>query len=455
VYPHACVASVRKHDMGRWSVSAVFPTDSIHCKPVRTQATDGAKDLSPHIGFEVKSMPTLYVGIDVSKDKFDACAKNESGDVEMPSRSYENNLDGMKKFEADIDKVKPKYSMIIIGLEATGVYHRNLLNRMIADGFQVKEFNPLELAGLKNSRIRKTKTDKIDSEIICDGVRLYSMTNTSKYLNEENYLEMRENAMIYHRLTEYLALIKTRVRTCLIQLCPGYEKNFKDILGKSSQQILKKTMKIVNTFSISEEEINMILEKNYPTTKPMISKAKSIKKSFDDSICPKFRKDPLVREVKILLEQYELMYDQRKRIEARIDKLMKDLNPKILSIPGIGTISGAMILGCIGNVNRFKDGKSLVAFSGLDPSINQSGLSSKNGHISKRGNKYLRRYLDNAVLVAIKFNPVIKDTYSRLRSKGKTHRTAAMACARKLLMIVYSVEKNQKNFFVPSYLQTS
>ena len=75
-------------------------------------------------------MPTLYVGIDVSKNKFDACGKDEFGNIEMPSKTYENNLDGMRLFKDDLKKLS-KIKMILIGLEATGIYHRNLMSYLL------------------------------------------------------------------------------------------------------------------------------------------------------------------------------------------------------------------------------------------------------------------------------------------------------------------------------------
>ena len=398
-------------------------------------------------------MPTLYIGIDVSKDKFDACGKDEFGNIEMPSKTYENNLDGMKQFKSDLER-KRKMNMILIGLEATGIYHRNLMSYLLEDGFNVKQFNPLELTGLKYSRIRKTKTDRIDSEIIADGIRLYSKTNTAKYIYEKDYIQMKEFTMVYHRLTEQISLIKTRTHTNLVQLCPGYDKNFSDIMCVSSRMILKKSMKITNSFYISENDIRDILNKNISIKEKISSKVYSIKKSLEDSICPDYLREPLILEMKFYLEQFEILTKQRDRVKNRIERLMTTINPKILTIPGIGLVTGAMILGCIGNVQRFPDAKCLVAYSGLDPSIYQSGMTTLKGHITKRGNKFLRRYLDNACLVAIQCNPVIRNFYRRLRTKGKSHRTALIACSRKMLHIVYSVEKNQKNFEVPSYLQT-
>jgi hypothetical protein len=58
----------------------------------------------------------------------------------------------------------------------------------------------------------------------------------------------------------------------------------------------------------------------------------------------------------------------------------------------------------------------------------------------------------NGALMCIKNNPVIGKKYYELRERGKSHGTALVACARKLLHIIYSVEKNQKKFYVPEYV---
>lgn len=124
-----------------------------------------------------------------------------------------------------------------------------------------------------------------------------------------------------------------------------------------------------------------------------------------------------------------------------------------MSIKGVGPVTCAIVLGTLGNVKRFKDGRPVTAYSGLDPIVHQSGKSMNLiGHISKRGNKYLRKALSNAALVAIQKNPVIRKKYADLVKRGKPHKVALTACARKLLLIIYSVEKNQKRFYVPDYV---
>ena len=64
----------------------------------------------------------------------------------------------------------------------------------------------------------------------------------------------------------------------------------------------------------------------------------------------------------------------------------------------------------------------------------------------------LREALYLAAFPASKCNPVCKQLYDRLRAKGKHHILCLTAVARKLLLIVYSVLKNDRDFYIPEHL---
>jgi transposase len=397
-------------------------------------------------------MENIYVGIDVSKNKFDTYIKNEQNEMLMKARTYEQSKDGMERFIKDLKKITNQNN-IMIGLEASGIYHRNLMHYLLEHDFGVREFNPLEISALRKGRIRKTKTDKIDAEVIADAVRWDLKTNTERYLSDEKYLKMKEMSSVYNRVVSKITGLKIEVQQSLSSLCPGYGAFFKDILSSTSVEILKRSMKQTRLFQISEKEIRKILDKNYPNETDTRKLAHDIKETFNNSTCPDYAKEALVTDVKFILMQYDTLKKQKQQIEKKIKRSVKKINPESLSIPGVGEITCSIILGSLGNVKRFRDGKAITGYAGLDPIVTQSGKSvNRTGHISKRGNKYLRTALINAALVGIRYNPVLKARYHHLRGKGKSHLVALVACARKLLLIIYSVEKNGKRFYVPSYV---
>ena len=85
------------------------------------------------------------------------------------------------------------------------------------------------------------------------------------------------------------------------------------------------------------------------------------------------------------------MDSQIDMIESEIKDIISSLDSVIMTIPGIGPINGGMILGEIGDINRFSKPRKLLAFAGLDPSVYQSGnFSAKKTRMSKRGSSALR-----------------------------------------------------------------
>ncbi len=125
------------------------------------------------------------------------------------------------------------------------------------------------------------------------------------------------------------------------------------------------------------------------------------------------------------------------------------IGSKITSVPGISEISGAIILGEIGNIDRFSSIKKLIAFAGLDPVINQSGKQmNKTGPISKRGSPLLRQALFLAANVARQHDEVLMRYYNKKMSEGKHYYSALNATAAKLLRIVFWVLKNDKEYLL-------
>ena len=148
-------------------------------------------------------------------------------------------------------------------------------------------------------------------------------------------------------------------------------------------------------------------------------------------------------QLKLLIEQINFIEKQVSDVENQMSELLEKIKTPITTIPGIGDIIGATILGEIGDINRFSSGAKLVAFAGIDASVSQSGeYECINNHMSKRGSPYLRKALFRAAFVASNFDPVFKAYYQKKRMEGKHHNVAIGAVARKLCYTIYAVLKN-------------
>ena len=104
-----------------------------------------------------------FVGIDVSKDKFDACGI--TGD-EAKLFQFSTTMDrkGFEKLKGHL--VAVSISSVLIGMESTASYHVNLFSYLVSEGYKVLLINPLLISNYVKMQLRKTKTDKKDAVVI-------------------------------------------------------------------------------------------------------------------------------------------------------------------------------------------------------------------------------------------------------------------------------------------------
>ncbi len=104
-----------------------------------------------------------FIGIDVSKDKFDACGI--SGDEEkLFQLSATMDRKGFEKLKGHLADVS--VSSVLIGMESTASYHVNLFSYLVSEGYNVIVINPLLISNYVKMQLRKTKTDKKDAVVI-------------------------------------------------------------------------------------------------------------------------------------------------------------------------------------------------------------------------------------------------------------------------------------------------
>ena len=120
------------------------------------------------------------------------------------------------------------------------------------------------------------------------------------------------------------------------------------------------------------------------------------------------------------------------------------------SIPGIGITTAASLVAFVGDIERFSTPEKLIAYTGLDCRVYQSGTSVQGkGYISKRGNGHLRHILFNAAFIARQYNPELKKYHEQKLKEGKHYFSAMCAVERKLIHLIYAVWKRGTPF-VPS-----
>jgi len=137
--------------------------------------------------------------------------------------------------------------------------------------------------------------------------------------------------------------------------------------------------------------------------------------------------------------------EEIKELDERIAVLVRDRDPNgiITSAPGVGAITGAVILGRLGDASRFQSLAAARAFSGLVPSLDASGVSGRHGGPTKRGDALLREALFISANQARRLDPTLAAKYHRLMvDTGKHHNSALCHIATTLLTRVVACWNN-------------
>ena len=382
----------------------------------------------------------VYVGIDTSKPAFDVFARDEQSNILLPATTMPHSSEGYKELHKILGQMeKTSQAQALIGIESTGIYHQHLADYLVSKGYNVRIFNGLELIYLRKSIIRKTKTDKIDAELISRNLQL-CIDKFKKSPVPMDLRDLRELCHVQRRLMQKIIVLKNQLIRDLDIVFPGYTSLFTNITCQKSIQLLQVACFPNEILNMSQEQLEGLLSPKQ--TKKLIEIAQR-------SMPVKGMEKSIRCEITFLCQQAQLLLSQVDTVMKEIKKENTHAQEMIMTITGIGEKTGTTIIAEIGNIENFSSPKGLVAFAGIDPVIKASGSTCIARGISKRGSKTLRTALFQAAVVAARSNPVIKQFYQKKRASGKTYRDAIICCARKLCHIIYSVLKNDKPFYVP------
>ncbi len=373
-----------------------------------------------------------FVGIDISKFKHDCAIIDETGVVVTPSWSFANDHEGFSELKKLLLSLNGE---IRIGIESTGHYGFNLKLFLEHEDFKFMEFNPLLINRfIKSKSLRKTKTDAIDSEMIAR----YLMTvefkpyPTSFYHIEKlkSLTRFRDN-LVRQRSQQLIELTNI-----LDKVFPEFKPFFKGKFSLTAIYIIanySSPEKIANMNSKSYENLRRISRGRFSLMD--FANLKTLAKNTVGCT-----NDFLLCEMHTVIEIYSQLDSKINEIENLIDECVYSLNPPMLSIPGVGVKSAAIILAEIGDFSKFDSHSKILSFAGMEPGYFQSGTSESTGKMVKHGSSFLRYALINSAQAAINYEPTFAEYYAKKRAEGKPYRVALIHTAKKLLRVIYTLQ---------------
>ena len=398
------------------------------------------------------------VGIDVSKGYSTVVALRPLGEVALKPREVTHTASNLESLGYDIISLGEDTRVV---MEATGRYHEPVAAALHELGIWVCVLNPIVTKQSGAGSVRKVKNDKADARKIAK----YGLDNWARLRQYTPADAVRQQLKLFSR--QYNLYMKTSValQNNLISLLdktwPGANELFDsptradghqkwvdfvadfwhcDCLTRISPQVFAERYqkwckrKGYNFSASKAEDVYISSAGHFPTlpkndnTKLLITSAAA----------------ELTAVRKILMT-----------VKSEVVRLAKQLPEyaAVLAMYGVGEITGAQLMAELGDVRRFDNRKSIVAFAGIDPEVNESGsYKRKSNPASKRGSSHLRKTLFQVMDTYLKKSPADEPVYQFLakkRAEGKPYYVYMTAAANKFLRIYYARVKEYLNDCCP------
>lgn len=380
------------------------------------------------------------IGIDISKYKHDCFIATEAGEIIKDTFSFDNNSSGFNQLLDVLNALDPSQTKRI-GLEATGHYGYNLKVFLDQHGFDYMEFNPYLVSKFATSlSLRKTKTDKADSKLLS---MILLSVDYKIYPVKSYHIQELKSLTRYHK-----TLVKKRskelvVLTNVLDLVfPEFKPFFKHRFSKTAFFILDHYLIPSHIARITTQGYQKILHTSYG--KFSYARFLMLKNLAKNTVG--HSSSFLTLQLTSCLKLIQALETEIKMIETFLLEWVDKLDSPVFSIKGIGPLSALSIIAEYGNFISFDSQAAMLSYSGLEPSVNQSGTMDKQGHMVKRGSGYLRETLMNVSLTFMTHNLVITEFYYKKRAEGKSHRVALSHVVKKLIRIIFHLVKNNVLF---------
>ena len=403
----------------------------------------------------------FFAGVDIAKKQHEVCVLNADGE-QVLSMPVTNSVAGTERLlQAIHNRISPDPGLVTFCMEATGHYWLALYSFLTQRGYTVHVVNPIQSDAARDLYIRKSKTDRKDAYILADLMRMNKTQPTS--MASEPVLRLQTLSRTRFAFVDQVSSLKQRVLGILDRIFPEYPQCFSDVFIKTSRELLK-------TFSTPEELAEVDLSElaeflaEHSRGRLGAERARQVQSYAQSTFGISIAVDAFALELKLLLDQIEFIENQISAIEQAIDEAMAELaavnQPQALpkgvyhvieTIPGIGRVLAAAIIGETGEIDRFASARKYVAFAGLDATVRESGqFAGTRNRMSKRGSPHLRRAIWLAAINARRFNPELRAYYEAKRAEGKHVGVVTGAVARRLAHLIHALWRDQR-VFDPDY----
>ena len=392
----------------------------------------------------------ISVGIDVSKDKSTVCMLRPYGEVVEAPHNIDHTEQALNTL---IERIKSFDEDVKVVLEATGGYHQVVVAKLLTSNIFTVVVNPYIMKKYCAATLRKAKTDKIDSIRIANYGIDHWFSMTAYCSPDEIYKELKLLGRQYEQYVRLKVSCKIQLANLLDGVMPGIKSILQGTVPAYSTKdklcdFVEKYWHYDNIKKMSEKQFLSDYEKwtkrkgyrynesqaiaIYQLSKNNIPTLKSSTPSTKMLVLQAVKS---VREAELTLS---LIISQMQEIASTLPEYSV-----VREMKGVGDVLSVRLIGEIGDVRRFRNGSSLVAFAGIDAPPYESGkFVGTNRNISKRGSSTLRK-IGYEIMHSLKVSKPTEDSavydfIIKKENEGKPKRVAKIAGLNKFLRIYYA-----------------
>lgn len=400
-----------------------------------------------------KKQNHIYVGLDLHKDTHTAVII-DCWDEKIDSITIENKPSDFTKL---MNKVKKHAGNLtpVYGLEDVHGYGRSLAVFLIERGMIVKEVNSALSFMERMSYPTTKKSDDWDANCIAS-VLLRKLDTLPDANPQDLYWTIKMMVNRRDAIVKSVTTLTNQLHEQLNHNYPSYKKFFSDVNSKTALAFYEKYPSPKHLQGVTDETLGEFLRKpshNSCSTRKAKEILDIVESDGDTTREYQESRDFIIQSI---VRDIAFKSEEIKKVEVEMKKLLKLLDLKLETIPGVDIVTAIALVAHIGDIKRFRNADKLAKFSGIAP-VNFSSAGKGKDKKSKQGNRELYGVFYFLAVQQVQVsrkgtprNPVFLEYYKRKISEGKTKIQALVCVMRRLNNIIYGMMKNKTEYVMPN-----
>ena len=381
----------------------------------------------------------VVIGVDVAKSECVAVAQTADGGVTKPLK-FDTNRNGFERLRTFAQRVMEakRSEDFVVALEPTGHYGVPLVKWLRDQGIEV-----MRVEALHTNRFKelvdgtRRKTDAKDAATIAMLCR--NGTYRPFRLLEGAYAELRVLSRRREQLVKQRSQATNRMHRHLDEVFPELPKLF-DRMGPTLLTLLKAASSPQTVLEMPVGQLATLLSKASRGNLGL-ERAQEIREAAETSVGSSTAAKAHRLAIRQLVDDLQHLRGQIVEVEGEMKARLSQVPyaAELLSIPRLGAITLATLLGELGDLRDFDRAEKLIKHAGLDLVETSSGKRRGQRHISRRGRRYARQML---FLAALRMGGRFAAARQRLLARDKLPMVAAVANMCRLLRVMHAIVRD-------------